>query len=246
METVDARVISALRADPRCLATDVNTGGVTLAIQAELEPHAEYDLMLFAPPEDMEDDESMLVARTHFRSSRYADVNALLQGLGFGPDGGESASFIPYDFVVGNGAVMPAPDATASDAALDDALRTLGLDPWPVVGFGRTVAIWRPDDATGGYRLAGLLLESPEPIERGERCGVAQASVNGGAGALTLSPTRANTAGTRVLLATADPQGQVLDGIDLTLALELRDRLFTRTGTRAMRSMPRVAYQELL
>ena len=246
METVDARVISALRADPRCLATDVNTGGVTLAIQAELEPHAEYDLMLFAPPEDMEDDESMLVARTHFRSSRYADVNALLQSLGFGPDGGESASLIPYDFVVGNGAAMPAPDATASDAVLDDALRTLGLDPWPVVGFGRTVAIWRPDDATGGYRLAGLLLESPEPIERGERCGVAQASVNGGAGALTLSPTRANTAGTRVLLATADPQGQVLDGIDLTLALELRDRLFTRTGTRAMRSMPRVAYQELL
>jgi hypothetical protein len=245
MDTVDARVITALRADPRCLATDVNTGGVTLAIRAELEADAEYDLMLFAPPEGDSDDEALLIARTHFRSSRHADVNAMLQSLGFGPDGGESASFIPFDFVVANGAAMPAPDATASDAALDDALRTLGLDPWPVVGFGRTVALWRPDDATGGYRFAGLLLESPEPIERGERCGVAQASVTGGTAEVTLSPNRANSAGTRVLLSTADPQGLPLDGTDLTLALQLRDRLFTRTGTRAMRSLPRVAYQEL-
>jgi hypothetical protein len=114
-----------------------------------------------------------------------------------------------------------------------------------VVGFGRTVALWRPDDATGGYRFAGLLLESPEPIERGERCGVAQASVTGGTAEVTLSPNRANSAGTRVLLSTADPQGLPLDGTDLTLALQLRDRLFTRTGTRAMRSLPRVAYQEL-
>jgi hypothetical protein len=246
MDKVDARVITALRGDPRCLAADVNTGGVTLAIQAELEPDAEYDLMLFAPPEGKDDDESLLIARTHFRSSRHADVNAMLQSLGFGPDGGDSASFIPFDFVVANGAAMPAPDATASDAALDDALRTLGLDPWPVVGYGRTVAIWRPDDATGGYRLAGLLLESPEPIERGERCGVAQASVTGGTAEVTLSPNRANSAGTRVLLTTADPQGQPLDGTQLTLALQLRDRLFTRTGTRVMRSLPRIAYQELL
>ncbi len=46
---------------------------------------------------------SLLVARTHFRSSRYADVNAMLEGLGFAIDP-EVAPFIPFDFVVADGA----------------------------------------------------------------------------------------------------------------------------------------------
>lgn len=245
LDSVDARVITAVRADPRCLATDVNTGGVTLAIQADLEPNAEYDLMLFAPPADAPLDESLLVARTHFRSSRYADVDTLLQSLGFGAAGGAAASFIPFDFVVSNAAAMPAADAVASDAALDDALRTLGMDPWALVGIGRTVAIWRLGAAAGEYLLAGLLLESPEAIERGERCGVVQASVDADAATVVLTPVRINRAGTRVLLATADPLGQALAGTTLTLALQLRDRLLTRTGTRTLRALPRIAYQEL-
>jgi hypothetical protein len=240
-------VITALRADPRCLATNVNTGGVTLSIYAELEPNAEYDLMLFAPPAGAPTDESLLIARTHFRSSRYADVDAMLQGLGFGIDP-EVAPFIPFDFVVSNGAAMPASDPTASDAALEDALRTLGMDPWPVVGFGRTVAIWRPGAAAAGdYLLAGLLLESPEPIERGERCGVVQAGVSGGTTSVVLTRSRANTAGTRVLLATGDANGNLLDAAaNLTLALQMHDRgVFTRLGARVMRAQPRIAYQEL-
>ena len=246
LDRVDGRVITALRADPRCLATNVNTGGVTLSIYAELEPDAEYDLMLFAPPTGESADESLLVARTHFHSSRYADVKAMLEGLGFALDP-EVAPFIPFDFVVANGATMPVSDPTASDAALEDALRTLGMDPWPVVGFGRTVAIWRPGAATGEYLLAGLLLESPEPIERGERCGVVQAAASGGTTSVLLAPSRANTAGTRVLLATTDANGTVLDPVaNLTLALQMHDRhLFTRLGARVMRALPRIAYQEL-
>ncbi len=246
LDTVDGRVITALRADPRCLATNVNTGGVALSIHAELESDAQYDLMLFAPPVGQSADESVLVARTHFRSSRYADVKAMLEGLGFALDP-EVAPFIPFDFVVADGAAMPAPDPTASDAALEDALRTLGMDPWPVVGFGRTVAIWRPGAAAGEYRLAGLLLESPEPIERGERCGIVQAGVSGGSTNMLLMPSRASTAGTRVLLATTDANGTVLDpGAHLTLALQMRDRgVFTRLGARVMRPRPRIAYQEL-
>ncbi|MBL8526374.1 MAG: hypothetical protein JNL68_01680, partial [Burkholderiales bacterium] len=246
LDTVDGRVITALRADPRCLATNVNTGGVALSIYAELEPDAQYDLMLFAPPAGQSGDESLLVARTHFRSSRYADVKAMLEGLGFALDP-EVAPFIPFDFVVADGAAMPAPDPTASDAALEDALRTLGMAPWPVVGFGRTVAIWRPGAAAGEYRLAGLLLESPEPIERGERCGIVQAGVSGGSTNMLLMPSRASTAGTRVLLATTDTNGTVLDpGAHLTLALQMRDRgVFTRLGARVMRPRPRIAYQEL-
>jgi hypothetical protein len=246
LDEVDARVITALRAHPRCLATDVNTGGATLAISAELEPNAEYDLMLFAPPDDEPADESLLVARTHFSSSRYADVDAMLQGLGFGIDGAV-APFIPFDFVVANGAAMPASDSTARDAALEDALRTLGMDPWPVVGFGRTVAIWRPGAAAGEYLLAGLLLESPEPIERGDRCNIVQAGVSGGTTSVLFATSRANTAGTRVLLATGDANGSALDPTaNLTLALQMRDRLvFTRIGLRSMRALPRIAYQEL-
>jgi hypothetical protein len=142
---------------------------------------------------------------------------------------------------------MPAAEALASDAVLDDALRTLGMDPWPVVGFARTVAIWRAGAAAGSYLLAGLLLEGPEPIERGARCGVAEARVTGAEGdlLLTLVPCRINSAGTRVLLASTDPAGQALDGDALTLALHLRDRLATTTGTRTLRALPRIAYQEL-
>jgi len=244
LDKVDARVITALRADPRCLKTDVNTGGVTLSITADLEPDAEYDLALFAPPVDDEDDESLLVARTHFRSSRYPDVSALLTGLGFGQS--ERAVTIPFDFVIANGATMPAPDTSASDAALDDALRFIGMDPWPVVGVGRTVAIWRPGSAAGEYLLAGLLLESPEPIERGARCGIVQALVTGGASDVVLTACRVNSAGTRVLLATATAQGMPLDDVALTLVLQVLDRLVTRSGTRAMRAVPRIVYQELL
>ena len=245
MNRVDERVLQAVQADAPCLDNNVNTGGVTLSISAELEPNAQYDLMLFAPPSNDQSDESLLIARTHFRSSRYADVNEMLAALGFGPDG-ERASFIPFDFVVANGATMPLPVASASDAVLEEALRVLGMDPWPVIGTGRTVAIWRPGSDPGDYLLAGLLLESPEPIERGERCGVLQALVTGGTNAVTLTPSRANTAGTRVLLSTASVEGQALDGDNLTLELTLRDRLTTRTGTRALRSRPRIAYQELL
>ncbi len=247
LDKVDARVIGALRARPRCLATDVNTGGVALAIHADLEPDAEYDLLLKADAPDPPlgaGTPDLLIARSHWRSSRYADVAPMLAHLGFGV--AANTPFVPFDFITA-AAAMPAADALASDAALDDALRTLGMDPWPVVGFARTVAIWCAGATAGSYLLAGLLLEGPEPIERGTRCGVAEARVTGEKGdlLLTLVPCRINSAGTRVLLASTDPAGQALQGDDLTLALQLRDGAATTTGTRTLRALPRIAYQEL-
>jgi hypothetical protein len=218
----------------------VNTGGVTLVIAADLESRAEYDLLLCAPRKNTPDDETFLIGRSHFRSSRYRSVTAVLADLGF--DAADRAPLIPFDFVVTNGAVMPALDATVSDAALEEALRTLGMDPWPLVDVGRTVAIWRPGGAAGEYLLAGLLLELPEPLERGVRCGVVQAKV----GRRTMTPVRVNASGTRVLLAMPVAEGFALRGSDLTLELALRDNDTTLTGTRYFSRLPRIAYQEAL
>jgi hypothetical protein len=241
LDAVDRRVAEALAANPDgCLSAEVNTGGVTLEAAAPLEPAAEYDLLLSAPRIGDRADASCLVARGHFRTSRFADVPEMLAALGF--DSAGRAPLIPYDFVVSDGALFPAADAAASDESLEAALRALGMDPWPVVGFGRTVAIWRPGATADQYLLAGLLLELPEPIERGQRCGVVRAK----AGRKVFTPIRRNGAGTRVLLAAPAPEGVALGGTNLTLELELRDGATTLTGTRYMRARPRIAYQEAL
>jgi hypothetical protein len=243
MDPVDRRVIDAVRADPRCLSTEVNTGGVTLAATGDLEPDAEYDLLLHAVPDA--GGAALLVARSHFRSSRHADVQALLASLGFATPG--PALFVPADFVAAAGTTMPPADPLASDAVLEDALRTLGLDPWPLVPQGRTVAIWLPGAAAGSWQLGGLLLESPEPLQRGSRCSVAQAQVlRDGSTLATYVPLRANTAGTRVLLAIAgDADGRKFAGDDLVLQLQMHDRQVLRSASRVLRALPRVAYQEL-
>jgi len=240
-DAVDRRVGAALASGSPCLPAAVNTGGVTLAITGELEPDAAYDLLVCAPAAKTPADETFLIGRTHFRSSRFADVTALLAGLGFLSTG--RAPLIPFDFVIANGGVLPGAEPGASDRAFEDALRAIGMDPWPLVDFGRTVMIWRPDPATAGnFLCAGLLLELPEPIERGDRCGVVQVKI----GTHALTTIRVNSAGTRVLLAPATASGIALRGSNLTLELQMRDGSALVTGTRLVKRLPRIAYQEAL
>jgi len=59
-----------------------------------------------------------------------------------------------------------------SDADFEAALDAIGLDGWPAADAPRISLLWRRQDANvaAPWQCAGLLLESPEPVDRPGRC----------------------------------------------------------------------------
>ena len=65
--------------------------------------------------------------------------------------------------------ILPASGiVTGDDVAFTDALRALGLDGWPAAEVPRLSRLWVADAIDDGL-FAGLMIESPEPLERAGR-----------------------------------------------------------------------------
>jgi hypothetical protein len=217
----EARIADAATASP-CMGTPPRIGGSTLTVTANLDPGASYDFQLFV----LRSAEEVTVARAQFRTSRYQNVKQIVEALGFGVD---SPSFTtPPDFILAG--AMPTLAAASGDGAMDAALRTLGMDPWPVPAQPRTTLIWQPPVGAGGpFTLVGALLEADEPLDREAlpAAAFAAAAVHGTATprmrvdsvtalqlddnnqpigpVFTLTQAVRNTSGTRVLFFTNTP-----------------------------------------
>jgi hypothetical protein len=166
----DQRVRDAAAAAP-CLSRPPALGSSKLTVTAQLAPATEYDLVLSVVPSDpaKASPPEVVVARTHFRTSRFRDAAGLVAGLGFAP----GALQPPVDGIaVAPLGAAPQGGPVVGDGALDDALATLGLDPWPLPAGPRTTAVWLPPAASPAspaeaqWRLVGVLLEADEPIHR--------------------------------------------------------------------------------
>lgn len=212
------RFMEAIREAP-CLEEPA-LGGTTATVSADLVAGAWYDLMLMATPTGSPDAEDVVVSRTHFQASRYRNPSELLGALGFASD--DPAAFIAPDALVT--AAVPPGGLVVGDTALDSALAATGLDPWPLSEQARTSVLWLLDGPD--WKLAGVLLEAPEPIVRTGRTSL---DVTGCTyGGVTLTQRRRNLAGTRVLLAPGSPV--VVSGADV-LSVTLRRTVTDRTGS---------------
>jgi hypothetical protein len=217
---VERRVIEAAEAEAPCVPA-TGLGGVAAEVHADLEPDTPYDVLLVAHPTGGGADR--VVSRSHFRTSRYRDVDEVLARLGLSL--GAPTAVAPADALLETWPSLPAGErAKHDDSELDAALSALGLDPWPLADTPRVTTLWVPPDppARPGWGLAGVLLEAREPIARRDRI-----EVSGSAGATALSHLRGTTSGTRVLL--APPGGPVAlapaDALRVRLADSLRGRV---------------------
>ncbi|WP_131811579.1 hypothetical protein [Mycolicibacterium peregrinum] len=103
-----------------------------------------------------------------FSTSRYRNPDDQLADLGF-----RSPPGAPHGYLSLTPAVLPEPQI--SDAALAAALTALGMEGWPLPTSGRTSLLW----TSNTRNLAGVLVESPEPLARQGRLDVTSFQVNG-------------------------------------------------------------------
>jgi hypothetical protein len=103
-----------------------------------------------------------------FSTSRYRNPDDQLADLGF-----RSPPGAPHGHLSITPAVLPEPQI--SDTALAAALTALGMEGWPLPTSGRTSLLW----TSNTRNLAGVLVESPEPLARQGRLDVTSFQVNG-------------------------------------------------------------------
>jgi hypothetical protein len=137
--------------------------GITASIAADLEPLAEYDLVVRAIPASPPTAAGVVIGRTHFSTSAFRDADELFAALGFAAGADPDPIFCLEQLVV---APAPADVRLNDDVALDEALAALGLDPLPIPDVPTAMLLWVDD---GGWRIAGLLLDSLEAMERPAR-----------------------------------------------------------------------------
>ena len=233
MHAADRRMTEAMDA-AHCLTT-APLGGTTAEIDVDLAPNADYDLMLVASPTATPDSDEILVARTHFHTSRYRNAGEMLAALGLTT--ASAYPILPDDALIDASASVPVTAQAPADDALEGALVALSLDPWPLPTKPRLVLIWRPASG-GGFELAGAMLEGDEPLLRP----VALSNISAQVGSLSLAAVRSNAAGTRVLLAASPGPATVTDGDALIVTLTAGGSNWV--GMRLQVGEPRLAYQE--
>ena len=233
MSVADRRMTQAMD-DAPCLAT-APLGGATASIDADLAPSSGYDLLLVASPTATPDSDDILVARNHFRTSRYRNPGEMLTALGLTST--DAFPILPHDALLDVSQSLPSSAVTPADDALEATLSAVDLDPWPLPPEPRTVAIWQPD-GIGGWLLAGVMLETDEALLRPVDLSTVQASV----GTTAFAGVRSNTAGTRVMLAAVGGPAAVNTGDTLILTLVAGGS--TWLGIRRLETEPRLSYQE--
>ena len=230
----DVRMVEAslgAPTDPPC-AQPFPSEGTHISIEADLEPDANYDLLLVAPPMSTPLSDDIMIARTNFHTSRYRKPADMMTALGF-PVG--AINSYPSEELIVN-AAMPTSTVLADDRMFDEVLTMLGLDPWPIAKRPRTTVLWQIAGST--WAVTGVLLETHEALERGERMGDIRMKI----GTQTLTPIRSNAATTRILLA---PPAPLPIDADQTLVLIVRDGTTDITGERGFVMNQPVAVMEV-
>jgi hypothetical protein len=231
-----------------CVPGGTPAGGASLAVTAALEPNAAYDLAVVAPRGETD---RPVVRATRFRTSRWASPRAFVDALGYTHPA--VAPYLPDDWIVPEGMVLPAGGFVEGDAGLDLALAAIDAETLPLPSqAARSTVLWSVD-ATVGWRVEGLLVDSLEPMRRevtvvdatgvpsqGLRLTPLRASI----GASTLEPFRANARWTRVLFKPSAP-------VSLAAATEHVLSLTFSTpeggtlpGTRRLRAVPSILERE--
>jgi hypothetical protein len=182
------------------------TPGATASVLTPLQPEALYDLHIRTKSLKPAFEDGKLPGVT-FRTSRWRSPGDMLAGLGFVTAGQPlTAEVTTGDLVVGDPAGLGAAVIEGDDQAFQNALLALGLDGWPLAGAPRHSRLWVADNG-GGWRFAGLLLESPEPVHRPGRFDLAGLTLEMGAAAAAIrfDIRRRDRAGARLLYLTATP-----------------------------------------
>jgi len=139
--------------------------GGTLQAQYALTAQAWYEIYTLAKSDDPAVLDGRLDGVT-FRTSRWRNPAEMIAGIGFKsvPASGD----IELAQLPGLGAAI----VDGSDADFEAALDAIGLDGWPAADAPRISLLWRRQDANAAapWQCAGLLLESPEPVDRPGRC----------------------------------------------------------------------------
>lgn len=163
---VDVDIAKALDALP-CIDLTPGSGGAKVTVLADLIPDSEYDLLLHVRKPGDSSIKEVVVARSHFRTSRYRNPSGLRHALGFSD---VASGQTPNDFITTCDLKTyygPLAKLALGDAAFDIAMKRCGMDPWPLPPAPRTTVIWRQtNDAAHPWLIAGVLLEADEPIWR--------------------------------------------------------------------------------
>lgn len=139
----------------------VPTPGLSGTALTPLAPEAWYTLYLRAMSTQFA---NASLPGVTFRTSRWRSAEAMLAGLGFAVPGQDTASVLVGDLHVSLQTAAALPLAT-SDQGFVDLLAALGCDDWPICEAPRLSRLWT-GDADEGWKFAGLMIESPEPIHR--------------------------------------------------------------------------------
>lgn len=234
------------RAVSPCIPDGAPLGGASLAVRADLEPDADYDLDVLAP----KGADRPTVRGTRFHTSRYASPRAMIDALGFTHP--TQAPYLPDDLIVATGA-LPTGGFIEGDLAFDQALAAIDAETLPLpTRAPRTVVVWS-HDPDAGWRVEALLIDALEPLKRettvvaasglavqGTRVEPLRAALAG----RTLAICRANARWTRVLFCPTAPIP--LDGTaahELSVAFATSD-LGELIGKRRLLAVPSLLERE--
>ncbi|HVO88005.1 MAG TPA: hypothetical protein VMV45_05655, partial [Casimicrobiaceae bacterium] len=137
--------------------------GGTLQAKQPLATLAWYELYALAKS----DDPAVLDGRldgVSFRTSRWRNPGEMIAGIGFKSSPAPASGDIELKQLPALGPAI----VDGSDADFEAALDAIGLDAWPPASGPRASLVWLRVDGNAGpaWRCAGVLLESPEPIDR--------------------------------------------------------------------------------
>jgi hypothetical protein len=213
--------------------------GQQAVIKATLQPDAEYDLMLVAHPSGEPQSDQVLIARAHFRTSRYHHPQEMLSKLGLTT---KNNPLRAPDLLLAQPYIAPPskPEWLQRDQELEAWLRSADLDPLPLPPKPRVSLLWSPSGES--YLLGAVLIDTDEPTYRGERMAPGALQLTRpNQPTLDLPLLRSNAAGTRLLYglpaALAPPAGS-------RLVLNLKDRNTTVSGSREAPGVPRAVQEE--
>jgi hypothetical protein len=135
--------------------------GMTIDAPVELAPRAWYEVYIAAAHKDLP---TAALPGVTFRTSRWKDVPEMMTALAFPTTGPGKPT---GDLAIVGG--LPPIASGIGDGSFEAALDALGFEGWPLTSAPRTSLLWLPQEGAE-WLLAGVLIESPEPIERAGRC----------------------------------------------------------------------------
>ena len=190
--------------------------GATATVITPLEPDALYDIHVVAKSSDPAFSDGALPGVT-FTTSHWRRPREMFAGLGLATVGEETQEVMNGDLQISGTALGPAV-LEDDDQAFQNALHALGMGGWPVATAPRVSRFWIAGDA-GAWLLAGLMVESPEPIHRAGRLeltGLNREEANGTSSAFDIR--RRDRGAARLIYLTTNPQPVTAPGSRLVLS----------------------------